>query len=209
MEITLVRQSQQVVVRVDGTESHTFPFVDALPSVNERAALEKRLDPALYGARLFRTLFPADSAARRELEKARPRTPLQIIADDADLQRVPWEYLRDDASTPISTSWLALKFLLTRGLPPNQRITSPQTEISADALSVLVSVSDPFVYSNGEPVVALNVARERENLRKAFEQAHAPYHVTFVKPPTLDELHKQLASVAPSPVADGAQAGQG
>ncbi len=224
MEITLVRQNQQVVVRVDGTESHTFPFVDAFPSADERDALEKRLDPAPYCTRLFGLLFPADSAAHRQYiatsdagdhasgdhtsgddtpgdDTSGDHTPgdhtglplpgsrrhLQIISDDADLQRVPWEYLRN------GDYWLALKFLLTRGLPPNQRIASAQTEISADALSVLVVVSDPFVYSDGAPVVALNVARERENLRKAFEQAHAPYRVTFVKPPTLDELHKALA----------------
>jgi hypothetical protein len=190
MELTLDRRDRLVYVRLGDTDSHTFPLADI--AIAEDDPLVKSGDPQPFGARLFRALFPADSPARRALDALPPGGDLTLITDDADLQRMPWEYLWNG-------EYLSLKYLLMRGLPPERRIAHDPPG-SSDGLLALVVVSDPLVYENGEPVVALDVTRERDNLKRAFEAAHAPYQVAFVKPPTLDELHKQLAGVSPGTI---------
>ena len=180
MELTLTRHGAQIQVQVDGSDSHAFPENALEFSADDPLATQ--YDPQPYGARLYGALFPPTSLAAREL--AGKPDALLLVMEDADLQRVPWEYLFD------GKNYLALEMPLTRGLPANQRVTFRAD--GRDAGNVLVVASDPLLYENGAPVVALNVARERDNVRAAFEKSDAAFRVTFVRPPTLDELQKQL-----------------
>ncbi len=187
MQIHFTREKETVTVAVNGAESHAAPFADLFPLPDERRAFETQYDPRAMGARLYRALFPAEALAARTLEQQ--PDGLLLVIQDAELQRVPWEYLHD------GQTFLALKMPLTRGLPAAQRIA-----FASDApttTQTLVVASDPLLYPNGAPVVALNVARERVNVREAFEKANAAFRVAFVKPPTQDELRKHLTRSAP------------
>jgi tetratricopeptide (TPR) repeat protein len=176
MELTLVRHNDTIDVNVNGAFSHAFQFGDV--AMTETDAQNFARDPRPYGARLCAALLRADARARRELEHA---ATIELVIADPDLQRVPWEYLYDGAR------WLALDFSMTR-----QVKDAPAASAPSDGAHVLVVASDPLVYPNDTPVVALNIARERANLKTAF--AGKPYRVQFIAPPTLDALHKQLAA---------------
>ncbi|MBI4674888.1 MAG: CHAT domain-containing protein, partial [Chloroflexi bacterium] len=189
MELTLTQRSEQVLVQVDGADSHSFAAAEIVLKRDDPLAA---YDPQPYGQRLYRALFAPDSLAARAWadSAATPAThALLLVIPDAALQRVPWEYLYD------GQAYLALAAPLTRGLPAAQRVAFNANAHAAG--NVLVVASDPLLYPNGAPVVALNVARERANVRAAFDKANAAFHVTFVKPPTRDELHKALTRVAP------------
>jgi len=185
MELFLTRHDAHIQAQVNGSASHEFS-IHAL-DFSRDDPLATRYDPQPYGARLYAALFPRDSAAARALADA--PDALLLVIDDAELQRVPWEYLYD------GQTFLALKMPLTRGLPPAKRVTFDASANQAG--NVLVVASDPLLYEDGAPVVALNVARERENARAAFEKSNAAFRVTFVKPPTRDELQKALARAQP------------
>jgi hypothetical protein len=185
MELTLTQRNEQVLVQVDGADSHSFAAAEIVLKRDDPLATQ--YEPQPYGARLYAALFPPASLAARTL--AEKPDALLLVMQDAELQRVPWEYLFD------GKNFLALEIPLTRGLPAKQRVTFHAD--AADTANVLVVASDPLLDENGAPVVSLNVAHERDNVRAAFEKSNAAFHVTFIKPPTLDELQKQLARAAP------------
>jgi len=190
MELTLTRHDAHIRVHVNGADSHSFSA--AAIALTENDPLVSAHNPQPYGARLYRALFPDDSLAAREkghADAARANSFLLLVIEDADLQRVAWEYLFD------GQTYLALEMPLTRGLPATARI--PQSAPAPQAGNVLVVASDPLLYENGAPVVALNVERERKNVRAAFENARAQFQVTLIKPPTRDELQRALARAAP------------
>ena len=181
MELTLTRENQLVQVHVNGQDSHSFEM--SAVALTQADPLVTTYDPQPYGARLYGALFPRDALAARAL--AENPDALLLVMQDAELQRVPWEYLFD------GENFLAHEMPVTRGLPADQRILF-HADASA-ACKVLVVASDPLLYENNAPVVQLNVTRERDNVRAAFANANAAFQVTFVRPPTVDELHKQLA----------------
>ncbi|MBI3536608.1 MAG: CHAT domain-containing protein [Chloroflexi bacterium] len=184
MELVLTRQNNDVRVFVDESESHSFSISDLALAENDFLAFIRNLET--FGARLYRALFPENSPAQRARSSLKAKDALLIVTQDPDLQRIPWEYLRD------SKDYLTRKYFITRGLPREQRIAWAQND-AADSVSVVVAASDPLVYPNGAPVVALNVKSERANVKAAFEKTRGAFRVTFIKPPTLDALHKQLA----------------
>ncbi|MBI5652655.1 MAG: CHAT domain-containing protein [Chloroflexi bacterium] len=182
MELTLIRHDNSIDVNVNGAFSHAFEC-DVVAMTKTDAENFARA-PQAYGARLFAALMRADSLARRELARAEPRAAMELVIADPELQRVPWEYLHDGAR------FLALEFFLTRGLP---RELQPAIKTNpANGATVFVVASDPLVYGDATPVVALDIERERANLKTAF--ADKPFRVRFVAPPTLDQLHHQLAA---------------
>jgi hypothetical protein len=91
MELTLTRHGAQIQVQVDGSDSHAFPENALEFSADDPLATQ--YDPQPYGARLYGALFPPTSLAAREL--AGKPDALLLVMEDADLQRVPWEYLFD------------------------------------------------------------------------------------------------------------------
>jgi hypothetical protein len=100
---------------------------------------------------------------------------LLIVTEDPEGQLVPWEYLYD------GNDFLALKYHLVRGVPP-QRRQGYGAEMPAAALDLIVVPSDPLLL-NTRPVDQLDVAKEVDSLKTALLEAEAPYRALIVTPP--------------------------
>jgi tetratricopeptide (TPR) repeat protein len=199
MELIVTHAGSQVLVGVDGRDSHPFDVAEIELTPDD--PLFARVDPRPYGARLFQALFKAGTPARQALSALAPGSPLRITAADTELQRVPWEYTRNAGDPTADEGFLALRHVLLRGASPDHQpaagapaSAAPASAPNGGGLRVLVIASDPLVYANDEPVTALSVERERDALKRDFQTAGVPYRVTFVKPATLDALHEHLSS---------------
>src|SRR5215472_8980323 len=115
IELTLTQQTPTTVtVTCNGQHSHTFEN-STLPAQSESAILK---DPITYGKALYQALFPPDTLAQQTLAQTPER--LLLVAETDALDAIAWEYLHG------SDGFLVLETPFVRGLPPQQRIETPQ-----------------------------------------------------------------------------------
>jgi hypothetical protein len=145
MELVLTKNDQnQVTVTCDGQPSHTFFLTDLLPQRQDEQLV--LTDPVETGARLFAALF-ADGSPARAAWDARPKRIL-LVAEDPDLDAIPWEYLRGP------DGFVVLDAAFARGLPAAKR--QPASDLTGTPLHIVAIPSNPIDHD----IARLDIAGE-------------------------------------------------
>jgi tetratricopeptide (TPR) repeat protein len=180
MELTLTLQSaNHVEVACNGALSHTFDPTELSRGEwdDERQAYVLS-DPQQLGQSLYRVLFPIDSAAQRALLDQPAR--ILIVTDD-ELDAIPWEFLYGPHG------YLGLDFPILRGLPPDQRISTP--DLKGTSLHIVAVPSNPI--GSAQP---LDIEGEWVRLREVLQSLDYALTLERVRPPTLSQLRRLLAN---------------
>lgn len=135
MELLLtVQPGEQMAVTCNGMFSHTFDLRLLIPGPPSAAIVAQPLDaPVAYGGLLYRALFPANSVATQGLDAAPQR--LVLIAEDATLQAIPWEYVHGPHG------FLVLDMPFVRGLPDAESVDPPLLD---QPLNIVAVPSNPL-----------------------------------------------------------------
>src|SRR5579859_3860408 len=93
MELIITHDTPtEIRVVCDQQDSHTF-LLWTIPHPDEQLPFH---DPIAYGRKLYKVLFPSDTAARYALARSPER--ILLVAEQADLDAIPWEYLYGSVS---------------------------------------------------------------------------------------------------------------
>ena len=184
MELTLARtnKGQQIAVNVDGRFSHHFDL-SALPPLEKdtNGTPLPPLNPKVYGRALFQALFPAGSLAAAALADRPDR--ILLIATGKPLQNVPWEYAYSEPD-----GYLVCRYPFVRGLPPEKRRPAP--DLSDTSLHITAVPSDPL----HPDIPRLAIEAEWLRLARVVDEEEAGITLERVRPPTLQQLRRQVAA---------------
>jgi hypothetical protein len=179
MELTLAHQTEiEINVTCDGQRSHTFDLRTLIPN-QEKEPSQPMDDPVAYGKAVYLALFPPETLARHALEIKPER--ILFVTTDPDLDAIPWEY----AYGP--DGFLVLECQFVRGLPADQRITTPTLDIG---LHIVAVPSNPLSHEL-EP---LNIEGEWMRLKEIIQ--NVPYAITLerTRPPTIEQVRTLVAN---------------
>ncbi len=182
MELTLIHGTPtDIRVMCDQRYSHTF-LLWKIPYPDEQVLFH---DPIAYGRKLYQELFSPDTEAHRVLMQHPEQ--IVLVAEEADLDAIPWEYLFGALSEEEQAleSFLVTEIPFVRALPPAQRITLPTVE---HRLHIVAVPADPL----SEEIARLDVETEWVHLQETV--ASLPFALTLENayPPTLMQLRNMV-----------------
>jgi hypothetical protein len=180
MELNLTHDEaeQQIRVHCDGQYSHTFDLQPlTLPENREKEQLFR--DPTGYGDKLYNALFPSGTLARQRLDTVPDR--ILLVAESSDLDAIPWEY------THSPDGFLIQEVRFVRGLPSEQRISSPNLEETG--LHIVAIPSNPLDAS----VAPLNIDAEWMRLREIVASLPSTITLERTRPPTIEQVRSAVA----------------
>lgn len=176
MEVSLTRSdatASQVTVTCDGQVSHIFDLdtANSLPHPMK--------NPIAYGKALYQALFPPGSPSRKTLTQERER--ILLVAHDELLDAIAWEYLYGP------DGFVVCDVPFVRGLPPEQRIPTPER---VGGLHILAVPSNPL-----HPQLApLDIEDEWMRLVDSVLGLTSAVILERVWPPTSERLRALVAN---------------
>ncbi len=179
MEILLTKNSQDTIdVTCDGQFSHVFRLSGLLPEQHNGQIV--LTDPGETGTKLFQALFANGTPARAAWDK-RPKRIL-LVADDAELDAVPWEYLYGP------DGFIVLDVAFVRGLPASQR--QPALNLAGTPLHIVAVPSNPIAHE----IDRLDIEGEWIRLTESLHELETSITLERVRPPTLDQTRRLVAN---------------
>ncbi|GAC1644908.1 MAG: hypothetical protein NVS4B9_36980 [Ktedonobacteraceae bacterium] len=135
-------------------------------------------DAAAYGRALFEQITQ-DPALRTALSNRRVNERLLLVAEQPEIARIPWEYLRTPDNTLLAAR---LNFVRSIAQPDRQAARTPAGPLEIIAIPV----------SPVDEARALNTEREWQRLVDVAQNTEKALTLTRVRPPMLSQLERAL-----------------
>ncbi len=133
LTLHLTLNNNQINIRANGADSHSFPLTDLGQTEKEWKDFIK--DPRPYGTRLFQALFKDGSELRRafdELSKQSERG-IVLVLESSDLDVVAWEYAYNKAKE----EYVVEDCAFVRALPEKERPANGRLKNEVDRVPLL------------------------------------------------------------------------
>src|SRR2546421_1709593 len=177
MDLPPTRQAgTQIALPCDDQPSHTF---DLPPLPDEKKLLYSRDYPTTYGKTLYTALFPPETAAQRTLATGPER--IVLVTTDPGRDAMPWEYAYG------SEGFLMLDCHFIRGLPAEQRISSPA--LKDINLHIVAVPSNPLSHK----VEPLDIDGEWMRLQDIIQEIPQSIALERTRPPTIEKVRHLVA----------------
>jgi tetratricopeptide (TPR) repeat protein len=187
LTLHLTLTNNQVIVRVNGKESHQFSLLDLSQSEQEWKDFYK--NPRAYGEKLFNALFR--DSARMEFDALSKQTERMIVLvlESPELDGVAWEYAYNKAKE----EYVVEDCAFVRALPESERPANGRMKNEVERVPLLFIPANPLVDLSGEPMRPLDVDGEWREMKRHIEKSNAPFDMLELRPATPEALQSVMA----------------